>query len=223
MKEELQQEGEQPSLLNDELLKTLAGSTTANGKIIREVSEQIRKLPDPTVILKELGVRMGAEEKRSGELGSAVDGVKASLEKLTERLSMPTDAISRLRTDLDRHIQFFETPRKKEVLHTHFLGRALLTLIGSFLVIAALVVLLTLAYGRAGRHAENDIKWRYLKISEDTVMLKYVHYIDQNYRADPDKFEKFVTGEEDRQQQLFEKEQVEMKTRNDIETLKKKR
>lgn len=218
-----EQGGNNPQQMLDELAKALIGGMRGNEVAIRELTDLVRKQSDPTPILKELGKRITTQEKSfeelGGELKGGLSGVEADIKRMSGQISIPTDSILGLRADLQRHAELFEKPHRKEIHYRHFLGKSLLTLIGLLVIIMVLVALLTQAYGRSGEHAENDLKWRYLNLSSDPVLLKVLGVVDQGYHANPEQFKKDVVEEEDRQHQLFEATRQEKEAQMKVQAL----
>ena len=227
-----------PNLSGEEILmQTLIDSVTANGAAVREITEQMQKLPDTTEILREVGKRITGQEKRQeelvgslaelrgglGELRDALGKVEGTLQKTKEELSFPEAAFSELRGSLQKHREYFDKPRLKEVHYRHFLGRPLISLGVAFLIISLLIVLLVRAQGRIDQHVENDLKWRYLHVFADTANLDGLNQVSQRFKANPEQFKKDVDYEEDRQQQLFEQHQRAMRAQEEILKLEGKK
>jgi hypothetical protein len=203
----------------NEFLKVILEKMNSSETTIRENAETVRKLSDTPEILQELGKRMGEQEKRLGELKGGMGEVRADFSKMAEKMAIPSDTISKLRVELERHVEFFGEPRRKDVHYRHFLGKPLVALIVAILVINVLVVLLIQSYRKAGLQDVNDIKWRYVKLSADTLFLHALTTAEDVFNANPDQFRKDVIDEEDRRQRLFEKWNQENETQKQIKEL----
>jgi hypothetical protein len=207
----------------NELLQVLVEKTTNNEKAIRENTAGMSQLTDTRPILKEIGVRITAQEKQLEELKGGFGHVQAGIEKMAEKIAIPTEPISKLSADLKKHAEFFLVPRQKEVHYRYFLGKPALTLGVAILIIGLLATLLIRSYGRAEEHAANDLKWRYVNLWPDSVLFKALHLADERYKSDPEQFRKGVIDEEDRKQELFEKFELQNKTKQEIIELEEKK
>jgi hypothetical protein len=202
-----------------ELMNAMIAKMGIIESTIRANTEQIGHISDLKEILQEVGKRASAEEKRLGELDERVGALDTSLRQLTEKLSLPIDAVSGLRADLEKYVDFFRKPHLKEVHYRHFLGAPVLSLFACALIIVALVVLLFQARGVRDEYIENDLQWRYLELSPDIALQKILDSAGKRYQANPEQFRKDVVDEEQRLRRLAEKQQVVEQTQEDIRKL----
>jgi hypothetical protein len=202
-----------------ELMNAMIAKMSNVESAIKANTEQVAQLPDLKEILQEVGKRASAEEKRLEGLDERVGALDTRLKQLTEKLSLPIDAVSRLRADLEKHVDFFRKPRVKEVHYRHFLGAPVLALFGAGLIIVALVVLLFQAKGERDEYIENDLQWRWLELSPDIALQKILDSAGKRYQANPEQFRKDVVDEEQRLRRLAEKQQVVEQTQEDIRKL----
>jgi hypothetical protein len=236
--EQQDQENEPSISIADELIKALIGKVAENGSAIRENTEHVKKLMEPVSrlplydkqlsMLRESIDHLGGSTTKEMQAGlgrqeAATENLGAAITKLTETVTLPVDAIGDLREDLHRHEQLFEKPLQKTVHYKHFLGRSLLVFATLLLLVTVLTVCLIRAWGRAGRYAENDIKWRYVRLSNDNLLLNALDSADESYKADPEQFGRTVSDEEDRRQKLFEKWRQQWETQQQIRELEEKK
>lgn len=223
MEQTFEQDSNTGQKMTNELLHVLIEKTTNFEKSIRESAAGMNQVTDTRPILKEIGVRITAQEKQLEELKGGFGQVQAGIAKMAEKITIPSDTISKLSADLKTHAEFFLKPRRKEVHYRHFLGKPVQTLAVAILIIGGLVTLLIRSYGRAEEHAANDLKWRYVNLWPDTALFKELHSAEERYKSDPKQFRKGLIDEEDRKQELFEKFELQNRTKQEIIELEEKK
>jgi hypothetical protein len=227
---EVMKQGNDTSLqVGEELAKALVAKTidngTAireNGELIREHGDLIRKIADQGGAGQAVDKRLESMEGNVYQLGLIISRLKDVVQKLVEKDTIPVSVVTALRDDLVRHAQLFERPLKKTIHHTHFLGKPLMVLGGMGLVILALIIFWSRTWERAEQHAENDIKWRYIKQTHDPLVWSVLTQAEDQYKLMPDQFKKDVEEEEDRRERLVEKLEQQNQTTHDIHDLESK-
>lgn len=203
---EIMKQGEIASpQIEGEALKALIEKVVNNGKEIRQNSEDIRKLSEQGVVLQGLDKQVGTMGQYVDKLGKKFGEVAEGLRNVKEQTAFPVGVIDGLRMSLGQHARLFEKPLEKSVHVKYFLGRPILVLSGVIVVILSLVFLWNGAVERAGQYTENDIKWRCMKLTHDSLVLNALSQADEDYQSNPKQFEKDVTAEEERRRLLFEK------------------
>ncbi len=207
----LNKQGDERSLpMGTELTKALIQKTIDNGKateentkLLVEIGELIRKLPDPGNGIRELGERLGNLWGFADTVKKDTNGWKAVVEKLVARETIPPAVIEGLREDMRQHAQLFEKPLEKRIHHTHLLGRPLQVLGGMILVIATMVFFWIRTWQRADRNEEGDIKWRFMKLDTNAIVRRVFASAEFEYKTSPGQFRDEVKAEEDRRKELF--------------------
>lgn len=184
--------------MNEVILEELIGKVTSQGKALQAVQEGLKAVPDHAAALQQIGIR--------------IDGLQSEIGDIPQRISIPEAMIQglmqesvRLKEELKAHSMNLQTPMRKEVRHQHHLNRAGWVVAGLVAVCLLLIVLLVNAVGETRQHTEEDVKYRYLRLSSDPGGLKALDYTDSIYRADPDGLEKEVVKEEGRRQEEWER------------------
>jgi hypothetical protein len=198
MKENEQQTGTMGMSVGDELLKAMIDKIDKNTAAIKETNAQLKML---TVQIEALQ----AMPKQVAEMEALVGETKKSIDTLSAKPEIPEEKIELLRTDLHRHIEYFEKPVKKEIHYKHFVGRPVVVIFILVGIVAGLISWLVVSRERADRYVANDLKFRNVKLFKDAGMLRLLQEVDSGYEANPDEFRKDVQAEEDRRARLAEK------------------
>jgi len=215
--------------LGDELLKVLVDKVVNIGAEIGELREQVGRLSGPEVVVAGLEHRIGALEEGLEAVGKGLATLGEGLTEVADKIGRPdrelTDTLRSLERSLDGYVDFFKGPVKKEVHHRHFLGRPVLTLAGLIVVVAGLVFWLVGALNKADVYESNDILWRGVNLSVDSVVTRALNKEVKEYNADGAQYRKDVIAEEERRKELYQRRlEVEEKMGEikDLEGAKKK-
>ncbi|HEX9509376.1 MAG TPA: hypothetical protein VF939_02760 [Puia sp.] len=223
MSQEQMQGLERTSPMSGEFTKALVEKMVGHGADLRDVSEQIRKLPNPTPTLEGLDRHVGEMVNRMDLLGENFAKIGNELGRISKGLALPVDSIGKLEDQLKQHALLFERPLKKSVHYTHFMGQSLL--VGAILVIIiiGLTILWDRALIKADQHTDNDIKWRTAKLTSDSLVLNALNETERAYLANPDGMRKSTLDEEERRQELFEQWQRVNQAAGEIRRLEEKK
>jgi len=176
--------------MSDVLWDTVVKAVENLDKKTTSLQDQVNGLPDHGESLRNFDSRLGAAE---GE-------IKA----LPEKIFMPLPEIRSLTTALQTHSRLLRMPMKQEVRHEHHLTKPIWACIAMSLVIIGLLFLFYYMWSEADLHKENDLKYRYLQVSQPPKGQKYLHLLDSQYSANPDQFRKLVLRQENIQLDSFE-------------------
>jgi len=161
-------------------------------------------------------------EKILSNFDAFMEKMRSDFDRFIQNHSLSRD-IQLLRDDMVNHIRFFQEPYHKDVRLKHHMEKTLLVIFGLVLIVLVATVLLTQAWGRAGQHDENDIKWRWIKISAGPSLLRALDGTDSVYLANPKEFTKNVILEEDRLHELMEKQLEINQAQGEVEKLEQKK
>lgn len=183
-------------------VEALAKDMEMMGQGMEMLSKEVEKLGKGGEML---GKAMEAFGKKVDGFGELVKKSEDAVISLRESKAIPVAHIEALRLDMSKHKALFEKPLQKDVHYRHFLGRPILVLGGLFLLMLGLIFLWDRARWRAEGYSENDIRWRYVKLTQDSLVSKELNEAERVYQANPDQFRKDVVAEEERRQELYEK------------------
>jgi hypothetical protein len=194
--------------INDEILKALTGKVAETGSAVNENTVQLKKVIEVVSILPAIEKRLGSMEDRIWKMEQRVEEMSKSskeaignmgkrIDALASSISLPAEEIGAYRQDLLNHARLFEKPLHKEVHYRHFLGWPIVVLILAVLGATFMFGLWQDASNRVSEKEQNDIKYRYLKLSGDSVIQKRVDSADQGWLADPEQFKKAVEADEE--------------------------
>lgn len=210
MNEIIKQGEAEPLPMGTELTKALIQKTIDNGKateenakLLVEIGELIRKLPDPGTGIRELGERLGNLWGFADTVKNETNGLKEAVQELVTREAIPPAVIEGLREEMRQHAQLFEKPLEKRIHHTHLLGRPLQVLGGMILIFVTMVFFWIRTWQRADRNEEGDIKWRFMKLDTNAIVRRVFANAEFEYKTSPGQFSDEVKTEEDRRKDLF--------------------
>lgn len=199
-------------------MRALIDKAVENGTAIREINEQIRKLPSPTAAVAGLDERIAALEKQLGTVGEGVGALSAQIGDPASRM---VAYMGNLQDRLEQYVHFFEKPMQKEVHHRHFLGWPVLVLIGMLVIVGLEWFGLSRSWNREEQFEKNDILWRAAMLSDDSLVTRVLYKDQREYQAEPEQFRKDVVAEEDRRAELYERWLDEQKNMGKIHALEK--
>jgi|GEM_PF-1972062 hypothetical protein len=214
--------------MNDEILRALTGKVAETGSAVNESVVQLKKLNEMASNQPVFEKRLGSMEDRIWKMEKSVEesnkSSKEVIDKLGKRIdtlaaaiSLPGREIESLRQELVKQARMFEKPLHKEVHYRHFLGWPIVVLISAVLGAIFMFGLWQDASNRVSAKEENDIKYRYMKLSGDLVIQKRLDSADQAWLADPGEFKKTVESDEalmwENTANYMRKEQLDSETR----------
>lgn len=218
MHENINQPDAMSASMGDELLRALIDKVVDNGTAIREVIEQMRKLPSPTAAAAGLDERIAALEKQLGMIG---EGVGTLTTQIGDPGSRMVAYMGILQDRLEQYVNFFEKPMRKEVHHRHFLGWPVLVLFGMLVIMGVEWFVLTGSWNKEEQYERNDILWRAAMLSDDSLVTRVLNKDQREYQSGPEQFRKDVVGEEERRAELYERWLEEQKNMGKIHALEK--
>jgi len=194
--------------MSEILLESLVGAVDALEKKAKEIQDHVKGLPDHGESIKGIDSRLGAAEN--------------DIKNLPGKIFMPLPEILALTHELQNHSRLLNTPMKQEVRHEHHLSKPIVVCIVLFLVVIGLLFLEYYTWFRADQYKENDIKFRYLKVFQDSQGQKALHDLDSQYNANPNEFRNQVIQQEKIEQERFEDFQRVQENQKEIKTLQEK-
>jgi hypothetical protein len=219
---------EQTSRENSESIKAVVNKVIDMGKSIRETDERLRQTEEQVKQLPDLQKNKEAWDQLVKKFDDNVEKQDANLEALkvliagqVTEMNKRMSGVEALRLALVNHAQLFEKPLEKSVHYRHFLGKPLLVLLGMGMVLGAVVFFWIRTGVRADQFTGNDSKWRHLKLTHDTAVLKAAERVERDYLADPDAFKKLVDDEEERRAEEIENMMEAEQRRNRADELHK--
>lgn len=168
--------------MSEVLLDTLVTAVENLDKRTNGLQDQVNSLPDHSESLKDIDGRLGVAE--------------AEIKVLPEKIFMPFPVIIALTKALQTHSRLLSQPMKQEVRHEHHLTKPVWACFAMALVIIGLLFLLNYKWLEADLRKENDLKYRYLQVTQPAEGQKLLHLLDSQYTSDPDQFRKSVLRQE---------------------------
>jgi hypothetical protein len=194
--------------MSELLIDSLVGSVESLQKKSDEIEEKFRGLPDHSEPIKTIHNRLEAAEK--------------DIKEMPAKISMPLPEILALKQALQLHSRLLSAPMKQEVRHEHHINKSVIVIIVLSLIVIGLLFLIYYAWFTADQYKDNDIKYRYLRVFEDSQGLKVLRKIDSEYCADPATFRQQVIHQEKTDLEKFEDYQQMQKNQEEIKNLQEK-
>jgi hypothetical protein len=164
------------------ILQEVIGKITDQDKQLQAVQTELRALPDHAPALQ--------------QMQQQIEGLRAEVEDIPKRISLPEQALNNLGRDIRRHADLLKGPIQQEVRHHHHVVKIFWIAAGLLVCCLVLVVLLVNARDNTSRHEAADVEYRYLRISGGRGLAKVLDNADSVYIADPGKMEEFVEEQE---------------------------
>ncbi|GGB14849.1 hypothetical protein [Puia dinghuensis] len=206
------------SMEKEEVLKALVDKVVENGSAIRELNELLRKQAQPDPAAAELHQRLGELESHIGAIGKDIT-------TLTMQVGHPANPLlsgmHSLQNSLEQCRDFFSQPLRKEVHYKHMLGWPLWVLFGLLIIAGLELAGLTSANNKADLYQQNDLLWRAVRLSEDSLVTHALDKTVRDYQANPDQFRKDVAAEEERLAELAERLRQEQDNMGHIHELQR--
>jgi hypothetical protein len=193
----------------NEMIKALIAKVIDLGKAVKDASELIRQLPNQQEAMERWNQQSNQLAEDIGKLEVCMKDMTAAFDKQLEKLAWKISGVERnlgsidmLQQALERHAGLFEKPLEKTVHYRHFLGKSAFVFLAMSLIIVLLMVLWIKAWNSSDQYAENDQKWRFVKLKTDVAIQVIVDSTERRYEADPGQFKKDVEDEEERRREL---------------------
>jgi hypothetical protein len=194
--------------MSEILLESLVGAVDALEKKTKEIQEQVKGLPNHSESLKGIDSRLSAAEN--------------DIKELPGKIFMPLPEILALTHEIHSHSRLLSTPIKQEVRHEHHLSKPIVVCIILSLVVIGLLFLEYYTWFQADQHKENDIKYRFLKVFQDSQGQKALHDLDSQYSVNPNDFRNQVIQQEKIKRERFEDFEQMQEKQQQIKDLREK-
>ncbi|MBN8851389.1 MAG: hypothetical protein BGO55_09195 [Sphingobacteriales bacterium 50-39] len=209
--------------MEGEILKALVGKVVDLGASVKENLDQTKRLVEHVEEIGEVKERMVSQEKRVEELVQKNAEVVEAIQQVAAKIDIPVEKIELLQGSLQQHSQLFEKPLDKTVYYHHFVGKAVWVLSGMVIITVCALTMMAWQWQRAGRYAQDEMKWRFVKLSTDSVVSIMVNRAESRGRSDPDGLARDVQYEEARRESLMRNLLREQEARRQIYELEKKK
>ena len=194
--------------MSEILIESLVGAVDALEKKTKEIQDKVNGLPDHTDLHKNINSRL--------------DEAENEIKDLPSKIFMPLPEILGLTHELQIHSRLLKAPMKQEVRHEHHLSKPIVVCIVLSLVVIGLLFLEYYTWFQADQHKQNDIKYRFLKVFQDSQDQKSLHDLDSQYNVNPNEFRNQVTQQEKIEQERFEDFQRMQENQKEIKNLQEK-
>jgi len=204
-------------------MKALVGKVVDLGTSMKENLDQTRKVTEHLEMVKGINERMTGQEQRVEELIRKECEVIDEIRKVAEKIDLPSEKIEALQQDLKDHRQLFEKPLDKTVHYRHYVGRVVWVLLGMAIVTVSAVSVAIRQWGRARDYAVDEVRWRYVSLSTDSVVSVVVQRAQDRGLVDPETFAREVEQEENRRAELTKNMIRAQTAQQQIEELKQQK
>lgn len=138
------------------------------------------------------------EKERLEKLIKELGVLRHDLQNLPSQMLPATVKTGELSVAVDNLYRQLKIPIQNRIEHKHELHKGILFAVSLFLIIIVLIWLLMNSYQSHKIYTTNDIKYRYLKITENKQILKLCNMTDSLYQKDESSFRNNVEQKEHR-------------------------
>jgi len=141
------------------------------------------------------------EKEKIVQLKKEIEFLRNDLKKLPVQIFPSTSEIGELSSGIAGLSRQLQVPLQNRIEHKHELHKGFLISISFFLLSVFLIWALINSYQNNKQFEANDLKYRYLKIADNTAILKLCNITDSLYQKNVDSFR---TGVEQKEQRLIQ-------------------
>ncbi len=138
------------------------------------------------------------EKETVVQLKNEIEFLRSDLKKLPTQILPSTAKLCELSMCIDSISRQLQVPLQNRIEHKHELHKGFLISISLFLLLVILIWALINFYQNNKQYKANDLKYRYLKIADNTAILKLCSITDRLYQKNEDSFRIGVEQEEQR-------------------------
>ena len=151
-------------------------------------------------IIIELLLKVTGKEKESADaaIKQELETLRKEIKNLPSQLLLGTVKLGELSTNINRLNEQLQKPVSSRIEHKHELHKGFLIIISLFLLSVILICALINSYQNNKQYKANDLKYRYLKVADNTAILKLCNITDSLYQKNEDSFRIRVEQEERR-------------------------
>lgn len=138
------------------------------------------------------------EKETVVQLKKEIEFLRNDLKKLPAQILPSTAKLGELSVGIDNLSRQLRVPLQNRIEHTHELHKGVLISLSLFLLSVALFWALINSYQNNKQYKANDLKYRYLKVTNTTGIIKLCNITDSLYQKNEDSFRTGVEQEEQR-------------------------
>ncbi|HEY4205992.1 MAG TPA: hypothetical protein VGM31_04225 [Puia sp.] len=218
---ELFGKNDENSSMGEEILKALVGKVMDLWTLVKDMIEQIKKLADQVEGLLAMKEEMAEQKRRAEEFLQKVMKFAEEVEAAASKFDLPVERVKQLEEVLEQQVRYFKNPLDKTVRHHHLLGKAFYVVFVLVLISSGTTSICVWQWQRADRYADDDMRWRAVKLMTDPAMTKVVDQVESSSQADQKGFARAIEEEEDRRADLARNLVREQEARKRIDELEK--
>ncbi len=178
--------------------------------IIEKVDANAANLDDQEKVISELSQKVVAMADQSNTIIKVAELVK-KLQDNMNAIRWPVKEITEMSNRLATNNELLANPRKTKQVIFHTAGR----LLWAVIVLFVGMVFLIMGWMNTARNLDqfrmHDIMWRFVKSTNHSQNLEYLHSVETLYLENPEKMELLVSQEELSQKQLEESDPKSIK------------
>lgn len=152
--------------------------------LLQTIVEKLESLE--IALLKDDNASKDKDERLQKTLLQEVKSVQSQIANLSSQFKTGPDKMEELLKGLSALNVKLDKPLSNQIKHSHHLHKGIWVSIGLF-IISLMLLYGWIDYSTTKKQSEaNDIKFRYLKVSGNSNLLKLLNYTDSLYNVNPD-------------------------------------
>ena len=139
-----------------------------------------------------------SEKETAAQLKKEIEVLRHDFKNLLAQILPSTSKLGELSSDIAGLSRQLQVPLQNRVEHKHELHKGFFITISLFLLSVILIWILFNSYQNNKQYKANDLKYRYLKIANNTAIIKLCSITDSLYQKNENSFRTGVEQEEQR-------------------------
>jgi hypothetical protein len=174
--------------------------------IIEKVEASEIRLDEQEKVISEISQKVSAINDQSNTITNITELVK-KLQDNMYNIRWPVKEITEMSNRLGTNNELLANPRKTKKIIFHTAGKLIWVVIGLFVGMVFLTIGWINTSNMLDQFRKHDIMWRYIKLTNQSQNLEYLHSIERLLLTNPEKMQSLVEKEELRVKQLEESTQ----------------
>jgi hypothetical protein len=182
--------------------------------IIEKIDASVNRLDEQEKVISEISQKVLVITDQSAAIKNVAEVIKKVQENIGT-IRWPVKEMTEMSSRLDTNNELLANPRKTEKIIFHTAGRLLWVVIGLSIGIVFITMGWINTSNKLDQFRMHDIMWRFVKLTNHSQNLEYLHSVETLYLGNSEKMESLVLQGELSQKQF---EESDIKSTKDYPT-----